>query len=102
MFNLKYQGIRPAPGYPACPDHTEKSAVFSVLDAEKNASMSMTESCMMMPAASVCGYYFAHPQSRYFTVGRIQKDQIQEYAKRKGWDVATAEQWLVSNLAYRR
>ncbi|MCA9975390.1 MAG: hypothetical protein KC413_06555, partial [Anaerolineales bacterium] len=96
----KYQGIRPAPGYPACPDHTEKETIFHLLDATANTGMSLTETFAMRPAASVSGYYFAHPQAQYFGIGRIQQDQVADYATRKGWDMATAESWLASNLGY--
>ncbi len=95
-----YRGIRPAPGYPACPDHTEKRTIFRLLDAERNAGMSLTESCAMVPAASVAGFYFAHPEARYFGVGRIDRDQVEDYARRKGMDAAETERWLAPNLAY--
>ncbi|NLF63604.1 MAG: methionine synthase, partial [Chloroflexi bacterium] len=95
-----YRGIRPAPGYPACPDHTEKGTLFRLLDAEANAGISLTESFAMQPGASVSGYYFSHPEARYFGVGRIDRDQVQDYARRKGMDVATVERWLASLLAY--
>jgi 5-methyltetrahydrofolate--homocysteine methyltransferase len=95
-----YRGIRPAPGYPACPDHTEKETLFRLLDAEKNAGISLTSSFAMQPAASVSGYYFSHPEARYFGVGRIDRDQVRDYACRKGMDVATAERWLAPLLAY--
>jgi 5-methyltetrahydrofolate--homocysteine methyltransferase len=94
----RYRGIRPAPGYPACPDHTEKPELFRVLDAPCRAGMTLTESCAMRPAASVSGYYFSHPQSQYFGIGRIDRDQIADYAARKGWDVETAERWLAPVL----
>ena len=97
----RYQGVRPAPGYPACPDHTEKGEIFRVLDAPHTAEMTLTESFAMMPAAAVSGYYFAHPQSQYFGLGRIDRDQVEDYARRKGWDMATAERWLAPVLAYR-
>ena len=97
-----YRGIRPAPGYPACPDHTEKRTLFRLLDAERNAGMALTESCAMTPAASVSGLYFAHPEARYFGVGRIDRDQVEDYARRKGMDLAEAERWLAPNLAYER
>jgi len=97
-----YRGIRPAPGYPACPDHTEKGELFRVLDAPDNVDMSLTESFAMRPAASVSGYYFAHPEARYFGLGRIDRDQVADYAARKGWDVETAEKWLAPNLGYER
>ncbi|BFM07131.1 methionine synthase [Halioxenophilus aromaticivorans] len=96
----KYKGIRPAPGYPACPDHTEKEALFKLLNAEDNANMALTEHFAMTPAASVSGWYFANPQAKYFSVGKIGKDQVQALAKRKGCDVATVERWLQPNLDY--
>ena len=95
-----YRGIRPAPGYPACPDHTEKRALFDLLKAEKNAGIDLTENFAMMPAASVSGYYFSHPGSRYFGVGRIDRDQVEDYAARKGMSLREAERWLASNLNY--
>ncbi|MFL6244638.1 MAG: methionine synthase [Thermoanaerobaculia bacterium] len=95
----KYRGIRPAPGYPACPDHTEKGTLFALLGAEK-LGIHLTESFAMMPAAAVSGFYFAHPQSRYFALGKIGKDQVEDYAKRKGMTVAEAERWLSPSLAY--
>jgi len=95
-----YRGIRPAPGYPACPDHTEKRTIFRLLEAEENAGMGLTESCAMTPAASVAGLYFAHPEARYFGVGRIDRDQVEDYARRKGMELAEAERWLAPNLAY--
>jgi 5-methyltetrahydrofolate--homocysteine methyltransferase len=99
LIREAYTGIRPAPGYPACPDHTEKGALFDLLGAER-IGMSLTESFAMMPAASVSGYYFAHPEARYFGVGKIQRDQVADYAKRKGVDVRFMERWLAPNLAY--
>lgn len=96
----KYQGIRPAPGYPACPDHTEKRTLFEILEAEKRAGIHLTESFAMYPASSVSGYYFAHPQSRYFGLGKIGKDQIEEYAVRKGMKTEEVEKWLAPNLNY--
>ncbi|MEZ5564602.1 MAG: methionine synthase [Gammaproteobacteria bacterium] len=96
----KYRGIRPAPGYPACPDHTEKATLWKLLDAEQKIGVKLTESFVMMPASSVSGFYYSHPDSRYFAVGRIGRDQVQDYAGRKGMDLATAERWLASNLAY--
>ena len=90
----KYQGIRPAPGYPACPDHTEKLTLFNLLKAEESIGISLTESLAMYPASSVCGWYFAHPESKYFGVGKIQQDQVVDYAKRKGMDLQEAEKWL--------
>jgi len=96
----RYQGIRPAPGYPAQPDHTEKATLFRLLEAEANAGMALTESFAMTPPASVSGLYFGHPQSHYFGVGKIDPDQVEDYARRKGWDVATAERWLAPILNY--
>lgn len=95
-----YRGIRPAAGYPACPDHTEKSTLFELLDAENQAHVQLTESYAMTPGASVSGLYFAHPQAKYFTVDRITRDQVQDYAKRKGWKLRDMERWLAPNLAY--
>jgi len=95
-----YQGIRPAPGYPACPDHTAKMDLFGFLEVQKNAGISLTESFAMTPAASVSGYYFSHPEARYFGVGRIGKDQVKDYAKRRGIALAEAEKWLAPNLVY--
>jgi 5-methyltetrahydrofolate--homocysteine methyltransferase len=95
----KYRGIRPAPGYPACPDHTEKGTLFQLLGAPQ-LGIQLTESFAMMPAASVSGFYFAHPQSRYFALGKIGRDQVADYAKRKGMTVAEAERWLNPSLAY--
>jgi 5-methyltetrahydrofolate--homocysteine methyltransferase len=89
-----YHGIRPAPGYPACPDHTEKLKIMALLDAQNNIGIELTESMAMLPAASVSGYYFSHPDSRYFVINRIARDQLEDYAARKGWTLATAEQWL--------
>ena len=96
----KYRGIRPAPGYPSCPDHTEKGELFRVLDATDAAGIHLTESFAMLPAASVSGYYFAHPQSAYFGLGRIGRDQVEEYAARKGMSVEWVERWLASSLGY--
>lgn len=95
----KYQGIRPAPGYAACPEHTEKQAIWDLLEAEKHTGMKLTESYAMWPGASVSGWYFSHPESRYFAVARIQKDQLEDYAARKEWTVAQAEKWLAPNLS---
>ncbi|MBL8517261.1 MAG: methionine synthase [Betaproteobacteria bacterium] len=95
----KYRGIRPAPGYPACPDHTEKGELFHLLEAEKNAGMSLTESFAMLPTAAVSGFYFAQPEAKYFAVGKIGRDQLEDYAKRKGWTLEQAERWLAPNLA---
>ena len=95
----KYIGIRPAPGYPACPDHTEKGILFNILDAEKTG-IKLTESFAMYPASSVSGFYFANPNSKYFGLGKIEKDQVIEYAQRKGMTIEEAEKWLSPNLAY--
>ena len=94
LIKEQYTGIRPAPGYPACPDHTEKYKLFNLLNATRNAGIELTESLAMYPASSVCGWYFAHPKSQYFGVGKIQQDQFNDYAKRKGMDQAIAEKWL--------
>ncbi|MFZ8914698.1 MAG: vitamin B12 dependent-methionine synthase activation domain-containing protein, partial [Pseudomonadales bacterium] len=99
LIREAYRGIRPAPGYPACPDHTEKATLFALLDAETHG-LSLTESFAMAPAASVSGWYFAHPEARYFGVGKIQRDQVLDYAARKGWTLEEAEQWLAPNLGY--
>ena len=96
----QYRGIRPAPGYPACPDHSEKATLFRLLDAPGNAGMSLTESFAMLPAAAVSGYYFSHPGSQYFVVGRVSREQVEDYAARKGVPVAQAERWLAANLDY--
>jgi 5-methyltetrahydrofolate--homocysteine methyltransferase len=100
MIGEKYRGIRPAAGYPACPDHTEKRTLFELLDAEKNTGVELTSSYAMYPGASVSGLYFGHPESRYFAVDRVTKDQIQSYAKRKGQSIREVEKWLSPNLAY--
>ena len=100
MLAEKYRGIRPAAGYPAQPDHTEKATVFKLLDAENQTGMGLTESFAMTPPASVSGLYFAHPQAHYFGVGKIDRDQVEDYARRKGWDMATAEKWLAPILNY--
>ena len=96
----KYQGIRPAPGYPACPDHTEKPLIWKLLDVEKNTGIQLTESNAMYPASSVSGWYFANPEIRYFGVGKVQKDQVENLAKAKGFTLAEMEKWLGPNLAY--
>jgi len=96
----RYTGIRPAPGYPACPDHTEKQTLFALLNAEEHAGITLTESFAMMPAASVSGFYFSHPESRYFGLGRINKDQVEDYARRKSMPLKDLERWLAPNLAY--
>ncbi|MDR6991114.1 methionine synthase [Luteimonas sp. 3794] len=96
----KYRGIRPAPGYPACPEHSEKGRLFEMLDATAHTTMTLTESFAMLPTAAVSGYYFSHPKSQYFVVGRVSKEQAQDYAKRKGATLAQVERWLASNLDY--
>ena len=96
----RYRGIRPAPGYPACPDHSEKATLFALLDAERNAGVQLTESFAMYPAAAVSGYYFSHPRSQYFVVGRVSKEQVEDYARRKGVSLQQAERWLAANLDY--
>jgi 5-methyltetrahydrofolate--homocysteine methyltransferase len=96
----KYRGIRPAPGYPACPDHTEKADLFRLLDAGKNADMTLTESYAMLPTAAVSGFYLSHPESRYFAVGKVERDQVADYAHRKGMDIAAMERWLAPILNY--
>jgi len=98
LIREEYQGIRPAPGYPACPDHTEKATLFALLDAEASAGISLTESFAMLPPASVSGYYFWRPEAHYFGVGRIGRDQLEDYARRKGWTVDEAARWLAPNL----
>ena len=100
LIQEKYRGIRPAPGYPSCPDHTEKEALFELLDVEKSVGIHLTESYAMYPAASVSGLYFAHPQAKYFSVGKLLPDQIHDYARRKKMDVSTVERWLSPNLSY--
>jgi 5-methyltetrahydrofolate--homocysteine methyltransferase len=100
LIQEAYRGIRPAPGYPACPDHTEKRILFDLLDAERQAGIELTESFAMHPAAAVSGFYFAHPESRYFAVDRISKEQVENYAQRKGMPVAEVERWLAPNLGY--
>jgi 5-methyltetrahydrofolate--homocysteine methyltransferase len=100
LIKEQYQGIRPAPGYPACPEHTEKVTLFDLLKAEEKAHMHLTESMAMLPTASVSGFYFSHPESRYFGLGKIGKDQIEDYAARKNMSVETVERWLGPNLNY--
>ncbi|MCW2678282.1 MAG: metH, partial [Modestobacter sp.] len=97
----KYHGIRPAPGYPACPEHTEKQTIWELLDVAAHTGIELTESMAMWPGAAVSGLYFSHPQSRYFVLGRLGRDQVEDYAQRKGWSVAEAERWLSPNLGYR-
>ncbi len=99
LVHERYRGIRPAFGYPACPDHSEKWKLFALLGAERSG-IALTESCAMTPAASVSGLYFSHPQAKYFNVGRIGRDQLEDYARRKGMTIGEAERWLASNLAY--
>jgi 5-methyltetrahydrofolate--homocysteine methyltransferase len=100
LIEERYRGIRPAPGYPACPDHTEKRSLFEWLDAGEAAGMTLTESYAMLPAASVSGLYFAHPDCRYFAVDRITREQVEAYARRKGMAVSEVERWLAPNLGY--
>ncbi|KAF4516239.1 hypothetical protein B566_EDAN000479 [Ephemera danica] len=100
LIREQYRGVRPAPGYPACPDHTEKRLLFDVLQVEQNAAMTLTESFAMLPAAAVSGFYFAHPEAKYFAVGKIGKDQVEDYARRKGMDIRIIERWLSPNLNY--
>jgi 5-methyltetrahydrofolate--homocysteine methyltransferase len=100
MIAEKYRGIRPAQGYPACPEHTEKGPLFELLQAPENAGITITESFAMLPTAAVSGFYFAHPDSTYFALGKIGRDQVEDYAQRKGWDMATAERWLAPALGY--
>ncbi len=100
LITEKYRGIRPAPGYPACPDHTEKETIFKVLDVPSTIGVGLTENYAMLPAATVSGYYFAHPKARYFGVGKIGRDQVIDYARRKGIEVSQAEKWLSPNLDY--
>ncbi len=96
----KYRGIRPAPGYPACPEHSEKGPLFELLQAPLNAGITITESYAMLPTAAVSGFYFSHPQAQYFATGKVDKEQVSDYAKRKGWTLAEAERWLAPVLAY--
>jgi 5-methyltetrahydrofolate--homocysteine methyltransferase len=100
LIDEQYQGIRPAPGYPACPEHTEKATLWQLLDPERNAGIRLTESFAMFPTAAVSGFYFSHPQAHYFGVGQIDRDQVASYAQRKGWTLAEAERWLAPNLGY--
>lgn len=100
LIREKYQGIRPAPGYPACPEHTEKRKIWELLKPDAEIGLNLTESCAMWPAAAVSGYYFAHPRARYFGVGKISKEQVQDYADRKGWSLEEAERWLGPVLGY--
>ena len=100
MVREKYRGIRPAPGYPAQPDHTEKPLLFELLDSERRVGIKLTESFAMSPASSVSGMYYAHPESRYFAVGKIDRDQVADYAERKKMSVAEVERWLSPILGY--
>ena len=100
LIREEYRGIRPAPGYPACPEHTEKRTLWELLEVEKNAGITLTESCAMSPGAAVSGYYFSHPESAYFGVAEIGLDQISDYAKRKGMSLEETEKWLAPNLGY--
>ncbi len=96
----EYRGIRPAPGYPACPDHTEKGKLWELLDVERQIGLKLTDTFAMYPTAAVSGFYFSHPDARYFSVGKIDRDQLESYAERKGLDVVEAERWLAPNLGY--
>ncbi len=98
LIKEKYNGIRPAPGYPACPDHTEKQILWDLIDAENNTEISLTESFAMYPAASVCGLYFPHQEAKYFSVGKICKDQVEDYQRRKDMSLEEVEKWLRANL----
>ena len=100
LIKEAYRGIRPAPGYPACPDHTEKATLWSLIEPDKNAGITITESFAMLPTAAVSGFYFSHPDAKYFGTGKIQKDQVEDYAKRKGDEIAVVERWLAPVLAY--
>jgi 5-methyltetrahydrofolate--homocysteine methyltransferase len=100
LVKEKYQGIRPAPGYPACPDHTEKALLFELIDVTRRTEIKLTESFAMWPAAAVSGFYFSHPEATYFAVGKINKDQVKDYARRKGMEIKTVERWLSPNLGY--
>ena len=100
LIGEAYQGIRPAPGYPACPDHTGKLDLFQLLRPEQNAGIALTDGLAMTPASSVSGFYFSHPDAKYFGVGRIGRDQVEDYAKRRGISLTEAERWLAPNLGY--
>jgi 5-methyltetrahydrofolate--homocysteine methyltransferase len=100
LIGEQYRGIRPAPGYPACPDHTEKTKLWQLLDVERRAGIRLTESHAMYPTAAVSGWYLAHPESRYFPLGKIDRDQVEDYARRKAITLAEAEKWLGPNLGY--
>jgi 5-methyltetrahydrofolate--homocysteine methyltransferase len=100
LIKEKYRGIRPAPGYPSCPEHTEKATLWALIQPDKNADITLTESFAMYPAAAVSGWYFSHPDSQYFGTGKIGKDQVKDYAKRKDMTMAEAERWLAPVLGY--
>jgi 5-methyltetrahydrofolate--homocysteine methyltransferase len=100
LIREQYRGIRPAPGYPACPDHTEKATLWRMLDVERNSGIRLTESLAMYPTAAVSGWYFSHPEACYFQVGRIDADQVVDYARRKGVTVREAERWLAPVIGY--
>jgi 5-methyltetrahydrofolate--homocysteine methyltransferase len=100
LIRERYRGIRPAPGYPACPDHTEKRRLFDLLRVEETAGIRLTETFAMYPASSVSGLYFSHPEARYFSVGKIERDQVLDYQRRKGMDLRSVERWLAPNLNY--
>ncbi|MEO6924931.1 MAG: vitamin B12 dependent-methionine synthase activation domain-containing protein, partial [Bryocella sp.] len=100
LIHEKYRGIRPAPGYPACPDHTEKAKIWKLLDVHKNTGIEITESFAMWPGSSVSGVYFAHPESRYMLVGKIDRDQAEDYRARRGWSQEELQHWLGPNLGY--
>ena len=100
LIRERYRGIRPAPGYPACPDHTEKGTIWRLLDVKAKTGMLLTESFAMWPGSSVSGLYFAHPDARYFSLGKIERDQVADYAARKGLTLAEVERWLGPNLNY--
>jgi 5-methyltetrahydrofolate--homocysteine methyltransferase len=100
LIGEQYRGIRPAPGYPACPDHSEKGPLFELLGATANAGISLTESYAMLPTAAVSGFYFSHPQSQYFATGKVDRDQVQDYARRKGMRLEEVERWLAPVLSY--
>jgi 5-methyltetrahydrofolate--homocysteine methyltransferase len=100
LIEERYQGIRPATGYPASPDHTEKDLLWHALDVERNTGIWLTESKAMVPTAAVSGLYFSHPDSRYFAVGKLARDQVADYAERKGMPLPEIERWLAPNLAY--
>ncbi|MDP6359492.1 MAG: vitamin B12 dependent-methionine synthase activation domain-containing protein, partial [Planctomycetota bacterium] len=100
LIREKYRGIRPAPGYPACPDHTGKIVLWDLLRVKENTGIELTENCAMFPAASVSGFYFSHPDSRYFGIGLVGRDQVEDYARRKGMQTREVEKWLAPCLGY--